>query len=241
MGLGPSPIYRSLDATRIHATVEKLAVRVDQRFPGSSLAGIAAELVSLSRDVSLRLVKFSRPHTGLRMLTFLMLALIFGALLTIPFLLKDVGTQEIRSLLAFIQVLEPALGTAVFLGAFTVYLLSRETERKRRNAFDSLHEVRSMAHVVDMHQLTKDPASMRRAGSTEASPVRHLSDEDLTRYLDYCTEMLALLSKLGALHAQDFPDAPVIQAVDEIEDLCTGLSRKIWQKLVLIGRDDSLG
>ncbi|NUN49492.1 MAG: hypothetical protein HUU15_11750, partial [Candidatus Brocadiae bacterium] len=56
----------------------------------------------------------------------------------------------------------------------------------------------------------------------------------LSRYLDYCAEMLALIGKLAALYADEMRDSVVIDAVNEMEDLTTGLSRKIWQKLSIL-------
>ena len=69
---------------------------------------------------------------------------------------------------------------------------------------------------------------------TSSSPLRDLDDEQLLRYLDYCSEMLSLTGKLAALYAQYFPDATVISAVNDVEELTTNLSRKIWQKIMLI-------
>ena len=54
----------------------------------------------------------------------------------------------------------------------------------------------------------------------------------LTRYLDYCSELLSIVGKLAALYAQSLPDSVVVAAVNDIETLTTGLSRKIWQKIV---------
>jgi hypothetical protein len=55
-----------------------------------------------------------------------------------------------------------------------------------------LHRLRSIAHVVDMHQLTKDPDfALRSTAPTAASPERTLSQSELARYLDYCSELLA--------------------------------------------------
>jgi hypothetical protein len=48
--------------------------------------------------------------------------------------------------------------------------------------------------------------------------------------------MLALVAKVGALYVQDFPDQIALQAVDQIEDLASGLSRKIWQKIMILDR-----
>jgi hypothetical protein len=62
-------------------------------------------------------------------------------------------------------------------------------------------------HVIDMHQLTKDPSmGVSVAGNTPSSPARTLSRFEITRYLDYCSEMLSLTSKVAVLYAQVFPD-----------------------------------
>lgn len=46
--------------------------------------------------------------------------------------------------------------------------------------------------------------------------------------------MLSLIGKVAALYAQDFDDQVALAAVNEIETLATGLSRKIWQKIMII-------
>ena len=96
-----------------------------------------------------------------------------------------------------------------------------------------------MAHIIDMHQLTKDPeriANPDAGGDTPSSPTRHLTPFALSRYLDYCSEMLSLLSKSAALYVQDFADPVTISAVNEVENLTTGLSGKIWQKIMILDR-----
>ena len=57
---------------------------------------------------------------------------------------------------------------------------------------------------------------------------------ELGRYLDYCSELLSLTSKLAALYSERFSDSVILQAVDEVETLTTGLSRKIWQKIMIL-------
>ncbi|RVD39812.1 hypothetical protein EN746_32970, partial [Mesorhizobium sp. M8A.F.Ca.ET.023.02.2.1] len=57
---------------------------------------------------------------------------------------------------------------------------------------------------------------------------------DLARYLDYCSEMLSITGKIAALFAQSVNDAVVIDGVNDIENLASNLSRKIWQKITLI-------
>lgn len=48
--------------------------------------------------------------------------------------------------------------------------------------------------------------------------------------------LLALCGKVAALYVQDFDDGPSVAAVNEIEDLTTSLSEKIWQKIGILDR-----
>jgi hypothetical protein len=111
-----------------------------------------------------------------------------------------------------------------------------EGRLRRRQALGFIRELRAVAHLVDMHQLTKDPDRLLwPVSATESSPVRTLTHVELVRYLDYCSELLSLTSKIAALYAERLIDAVVLQAVDEVETLTNGLSIKIWQKLIVLG------
>jgi hypothetical protein len=128
----------------------------------------------------------------------------------------------------------------VAVGATVLFLITLESRIKRRRALKALHELRAIAHVIDMHQLTKDPERALGIGKdTASSPKRELSPFELTRYLDYCSEMLSLSGKIAAIYAQDFDDAVVVDAVNDIEDLTTGLSRKIWQKISVLNERET--
>ena len=48
--------------------------------------------------------------------------------------------------------------------------------------------------------------------------------------------MLSLIGKLAALYVQKFDDPVALGAVNEVEELTTGLSRKIWQKIMILDR-----
>jgi hypothetical protein len=79
-----------------------------------------------------------------------------------------------------------------------------------------------------MHQLSKDPDCTPRAGNTP------YNRESMLQYLHYCTETLAILSKIGQLYVEDFHDGTTLAAVDQFENLATGLSQKIWQKIMIL-------
>ena len=61
-----------------------------------------------------------------------------------------------------------------------------------------------------------------------------MTQAELGRYLDYCSEMLSLTSKVAALFVQGSNDPHVLAAVDEVSGLTNGLSSKIWQKLTIL-------
>jgi hypothetical protein len=65
-----------------------------------------------------------------------------------------------------------------------------------------------------------------------------MSEFELSRYLDYCSEMLALIAKLAALYAARTQDETIIEAVNDLEDLTSNLGRKIWQKIMIISQLD---
>src|SRR5262249_227768 len=135
----------------------------------------------------------------------------------------------------FFQGVDAVMNITVLVGAALLFATTLDDRIKRRRALRELHVFRSIAHVIDMHQLTKDPSSLLTAGGpTESSPQRTMGKFQLTRYLDYCSEMLSLTSKLAALYAQVLPDGVVIDAVNEIENLTSNFSRKIWQKISII-------
>ena len=135
----------------------------------------------------------------------------------------------------FIQVLESAINDVVLIVAAVFFLGSIETRFKRERALRSIHELRAIAHVIDMHQLTKDPEWVLDRGTESAVlPPRSMTAFQLSRYLDYCTEMLAITGKIAALYIQRFEDGVALQAVNEVEDLTSGLSAKIGQKLMIL-------
>ena len=226
-------MYRSLDPAQLEQTVAALKERVRQRFPGSGLGMVAAELHDVARQVIARTETINRPHVVLRAasaLTVIALVAVMGAVLYQLRLAPGEWTW-----LSVIQVMESAINDIVLLGAGLFFLITLEVRVKRRRALKAIHELRALAHIIDMHQLTKDPHVLLGQGPpTAASPVRTLTAYQLARYLDYCSEMLSLLGKLAALYVQRFDDQVALAAVDGIEDLTNGLSRKIWQKITML-------
>ena len=228
--------YRTLNAAEIVATVTKLADRIAERFPDSGLTGAAAQLLATARDTARRAHALSRPYLGLRTLVLLVAA---AGLALFGRILADVDWAGIAARsndLAISETLESSVNLIVLMGAGLWFLLTLEERWKRARTQTALHELRAFAHVVDMHQLTKDPTVLLGGGTTTpSSPDRRMTRFELTRYLEYCAEMLALTGKLAALYAGESHDHVVIAAASDVETLCTDLGRKIWQKITILG------
>ncbi|QKC87586.1 hypothetical protein EB230_03450 [Mesorhizobium sp. NZP2234] len=227
--------YRTLDPKLIIETAERLEGRVAERFPKAGLRGVAAELVSLSRDLAKAAKGLEEPIWWLRGLivaAFITGVLIFLFVGTILPLDRISGTDDaVQS----VQGIEASINTVILAVLGFLALIRTEERIKRKRVFRQLHGLRSLIHVIDMHQLTKDPAALSASFKpTAQSPARITNAADLARYLDYCSEMLSITGKIAALFAQSVNDDVVIDGVNDIENLSSNLSRKIWQKITLI-------
>lgn len=227
-------MYRALDPDRIVATLEKLQKRIDERFPASGLTKVCGELIDIARENKQRAERIAKPNMPLR----IGVLILFGScllLLTRIGSLIDFSKTSADSVYTVLQGIEATMNILVLMGATAIFLVSSEDRLKRRRALAALHELRAIAHVIDMHQLTKDPAGIGIVGpDTPSSPVRPLTPFLLTRYLDYCSEMLSLTAKVASLYAQNFPDPVVADAVNDLETMTAALSQKIWQKINIV-------
>lgn len=231
-------MYRELNPARIVDTAETLQKRVQERFPDSSLSRIATELCAVARSAEQVSSWLARPIMWVRVSVGVAVAilafLVIAALQVINLDMTGIGFSETA------QGVEAAVNNLVFVAIAIYFLLGVEARIKRARALKELHVLRSMAHVVDMHQLTKDPERLvsgeRGGADTASSPKRDMTPFQLTRYLDYSSELLALLSKVAAIYVQRFNDAETLRAAGDIEDLTVGLSRNIWQKIMILDR-----
>lgn len=226
--------YSQLDGTQLVQTTARLGNRIRERFPDADLTRVAATLQGIAERHAERSAAILRPAYLLRLWSWLLLALgLVGlGLLFASIRWRPEGEWKLDQAL---QALDSGLSMAFFLGAGAVYLASIELRRKRRRCLEALHELRALAHIVDLHQLSKDPDRALHPGAdTPSSPERSLSPFLLSRYLEYCVEMLALLGKVAALYGQRFPDPQAIDAIDDIEDLTSGLAGKISNKIMVL-------
>ena len=231
-------MYRQLNATKIVDTLHTLSRRIEERFPGSGLSRVVQELLTIARQTETNVSYLRRPIWPLRVASVVLVVAVLAVLCVAVLAYTRIGASSsglFGGVWEFLQGIESLINDIVFLGIAIWFLFTLETRVKRRRALDAIHELRSIAHIVDMHQLTKNPEHLLSGElDTMSSPVRSMTRENLGRYLDYCSEMLSLTSKLAALYAQNFADPVVLDTVSEVETLAMGLSGKIWQKITLV-------
>jgi len=225
--------YLSLNSEKIVETIEALHRRISERFPDSGLRRICNDLQRIAHQAKVRSLWIAKPIKSLRLTCALFVGLILAGFFSI-FSRVQLANKS-YDVAQLIQILESGINDVLLIGAGLFFLLTLETRIKRTRALRAMDELRSLAHIIDMHQLTKDPERVSPRGQrTISSPTQIMDAYQLSRYLDYCSEMLSLVGKLAALYVQNFNDSVALSAVNEIESLTNGLSRKIWQKIMIL-------
>jgi len=213
--------------------MERLERRINERFPESGLGRLCCEVLNIGKKANDRLAWISRPHIPVRIVAGLIICGTLAGLIKVVSMLRY--GDEILNFAVFLQGLDALLGSLFFLTAASASLVTIEIRIKRKRALQALQELRTIAHIIDMHQLTKDPELLLLPGtSTPSSPLREMTAFELSRYFDYCAEMLSLISKVATLYIQEFKDPVAEATVEQIEDLTTGLTQKIWQKTMIL-------
>lgn len=228
--------YTILDSGKIISSLELLSTRIYERFPQSGLFQVGKQLLTFGRNAQDDSEWVARPIMLLRITSGIFVLLLIAAVVWT--LRSALMLEDLTGLLRFnnfIPLLEAGINDIVLIGAGIFFLVSTETRIKRRRALASLHQLRVFAHIIDMHQLHKDPERILQRGELAPStPKIDMTSFELSRYLDYCSEMLSLTGNIAGLYAQCSDDPVLVDAVADIEQLTNGISRKIWQKLMIL-------
>jgi hypothetical protein len=219
--------YRELESNEIIHTIVELHLRISQRFPKSDLSNVCEELLVVAKETEAKSLAVNRANYPLRAIIVVLIA-IAAAIVVFLIHAVQVKTGEVE-LINLLQGLEAGTNLVIFISIAIYFLFSLESRMARTRALNDLNESRSIVHVIDMHQFSKDPSELLSSDSTEG-----MTRTDLTRYLGFCSVMLSLGAKLAALYAQHLPDEVVIDAASDLQNVAGGLSLKIWQKISIL-------
>lgn len=236
----PSGDEVQLVAHHVGATVEHLERRIEARFGDRGLTRAARDLADLVRRVE---SEAGQSHRRLRRTTFttraISVTIVVATAAALIFSLRSAIDDGLEHTSDWIPFVESVINDLVFSAIAVLFLWAFPERRERRTLLQLLHRLRSLAHVIDMHQLSKDPEQVQPTYVRTPASVSHGLDADqLHHYLDYCSEMLSLTAKTAALCAEHSTDEVVLDTISTLETLTTELSNKIWQKISLLPRAD---
>jgi hypothetical protein len=226
-------LHEPLEAPAVRETVDELYARIEARFPRRGLLAVCGDLLLLVEAVQ---NSSGRTHQRIRAARVasrvVMVAVLGGTAFALFMAGRDVVRRGLHSYVDLLPLIETAINDIVFAGIAVFFLWSFPERVQRGQLLKLLHQLRSIAHIIDMHQLTKDPEQLKPSFTpSSASKPLGMTRDEVERYLDYCSEMLSLVGKTAALCAEESRDNVVLETVSRIETLTVGLSRKIWQKI----------
>jgi hypothetical protein len=227
-----------LDVEPVRRTVALLHDRIEARFPHRGLRQACADLLALVDEVGdVSQATQARVRTARICSQALVVLIVAATLVALVLAIHDatVSDDRLRTSLDWLPLIETVIADVVYAGVAVFFLYSFPERIRRGRTLALLHQLRSMAHVIDMHQLTKDPEMLRESfRPTGLSRPLDLDRDEMERYFEYCSEMLSLVGKTAALCAEESRDVVVLDTVSTIESLTVGMSRKIWQKISML-------
>ena len=184
-----------LEAEPVLLTLRQLRERIGARFPKRGLYQASGDLV----DLAGRVAESSELSRGrLRVVRVvsraLILVIVVGALVAIGFAIRSaVNEGGPEHDVEWLSLVESGVNDLIFASVAIWFLFTVPERLRRADSLALLHELRSLAHIIDMHQLNKDPERLRESFTpTPVSPTLDLTFEELEHYLDYCSELLSL-------------------------------------------------
>ena len=225
-----------LDAASVRATVERLDARIRARFPSRNLIRLPRQLIEVIDDLAQRQEVWRTKRRWLVVSCRIGIVLVVaGLVVALALIAVQSSTSSEPHGWDWLSVFESLVNDAVFAGIAIYFLWALPERLQRHGDLATLQRLRSLAHVIDMHQLTKDPERLRPDfEQTSASVPLDLTAIELSNYLDYCSELLSMVGKTAALFGEHTDDRTTLSTIAGIEDLTNGLSRKIWAKISLL-------
>jgi hypothetical protein len=232
--------YQRLEPQPVADTVARVSERIIARFgpPPRGLGAVATELGELVSTIEDDM-KDAQRRAGIR--TFIANALttviVVGLGLALVLALRDLSSTGPGHATNWVPLLDSGVDDAVFGGLAVLFLRGLPERLERQRLLDVLHKLRSLAHVIDMHQVMKDPKRVISPyHPTDASEPEPLDVEHLHHYFAYCSELLSLVAKTSALCAESSGDSVVLENVRGIESLSSEITTRIWQKIAVLPR-----
>lgn len=225
-----------LDADRVQASIAHLGRRIEARFPARNLVQVARELADLADEVE-DTSGASRTRLRIARWVSLVVGTVIAGLtvLIVVAVLRQVRAEVAGGSAEWVPLVESGINDVVFAGIAVWFLAALPSRFERARILALLHRLRSLAHVIDMHQLTKSPEHLSPDYTpTDVSVRDPMTREQMATYLDYCSELLSLTGKVAALCAEASGDDVILETVAGVESLTSDLAATVWQKVAIL-------
>lgn len=213
--------------TELHKTLNSIRDRLFKLFPNAGLVKTCSSLCDVAGESEIIVSWIKKPNYYIRISSYMVILFLIIPIIQ-TFRSLNIQTKDIN-VADFFQMIDAGFNTIILIGATILALTSYEVKQKRKRIIKAINQLRCIAHIIDAHQISKDPLTISDI-DTKVSYDEYL----LVRYLDSCSDMLSIISKIGFLYAQDFNDHEALNASNDLEGLTTGISQKIWQKIRVI-------
>ncbi|MGQ0625043.1 MAG: hypothetical protein ACT4PP_10410, partial [Sporichthyaceae bacterium] len=152
-----------MDPERLLATIDRLARRIQARFPDRGLTRVATEIggfaAGIARELTASQVRIRRDRVLARATCLLLVG--GSAILLVVAALGD--RPRSAAVHRWLPVLDSAANLVVFAGLGVLFLWGYPERRQRRTLLASLYRVRSLVDVVGKHQLAQRPQQLSPA------------------------------------------------------------------------------
>ena len=197
------------------------SARIRARFPDRRLGNVAAELGTAVPEIHGGFEESKARRRQVRLVSRVTsVAVVVLASPSSPCALRDAFTRGTEHSFDWVPLVESLINDIVFTAIAVFFLWAMPERLERRTLLDLLHRLRSLAHVVDMHQLDKDPEQARADYVPTAKSRRHrMNAEDAAPLLRLLQRARLPDRKTAALCAERTSDPVVLHTVSEIETL----------------------
>jgi hypothetical protein len=225
--MNPNKNHR-LDPAKIILTAENLARRVGDRLPGSTLAGLAADLAEIARATDERARRAREPNRLIRGAGWLAGALGVSGLWYIA---DHIQTHLVDAHLEFgtitdlFESADAGFNILVALAGALWFLITMEARVKRRQSLAHIGELLEFIQLIDVTQLYYTPELYK----SNFSPDSAQSKFDHT-YLLFCNEMLGLIGNLAPLYNRGNMDDAVWRATSDVVMLANAIEGRLFAK-----------
>ena len=225
--MNPNQKHR-LDPAKIIQTADNLARRVSNRFPDSTLAGLAADLAEIARVTDEHVLLARKPNRLIRGLGWL--AGVIG-ILGLWYFVGRIQTHLIDAKMEFgtvtdlFESADAGFNILVALAGALWFLVTIEARFKRKQALERIGELLEFIQLIDVTQLYYTPELYKSNSLPDSTQARF----DHT-YLLFCNEMLGVIGNLAPLYTRGNMDDSVWRATSDVIMLAHAIEGRLFAK-----------